>query len=67
MKPWVIESFLMFDSMNRMLECDHSSHWKAVEQYFTGGVIFDLAFSGVKGLIHCDNLKPSNSHLPRYT
>ena len=23
-KPWVIQSFLTFDSMNRTLKCDHS-------------------------------------------
>ena len=32
-KPWVIQSFLTFDSMDRTLKCD--IHWKAVEQYFT--------------------------------
>ena len=31
-RPWVIQSFLTFDSMDRTLKCDHS--WKAVEQYF---------------------------------
>ena len=24
MKPWVIQSFLTFDSMDRTLKCDHS-------------------------------------------
>ena len=33
MKPWGIQSFLTFDSMDRTLTCDHSS--KAVEQCFT--------------------------------
>ena len=32
-KPWVIQIFLTFDSMDRALKCDHSL--KAVEQYFT--------------------------------
>ena len=32
MKPWVMQSFVTFDSMNRTLKCDHSL---SVEQYFT--------------------------------
>ena len=32
-KPWVIQSSLTFDSMDRILKCDHSL--EAVEQYFT--------------------------------
>ena len=32
-KPWVIQSFLTFDSMNRTLSV--TIHWKAVEHYFT--------------------------------
>ena len=32
-KPWVIQSFLPFDSMGRILRV--TIHWKAVEQYFT--------------------------------
>ena len=31
-KPWLIQSFLTFNSMDRTLKCDH---WKAVEKYFT--------------------------------
>ena len=34
MKPWVIQSFLTLNSMDRTLKCYHS-HWKAVERYFT--------------------------------
>ena len=30
-KPWVIQSFLTFDSMDRSV----TIHWKAVEQYFS--------------------------------
>ena len=33
-KPWLIQSFLTFDSMDRTL------HWKAAEQYFTTVVLF---------------------------
>ena len=33
MRPWVIQSFLSFDSMDRTLSV--TIHWKAVEQYFT--------------------------------
>ena len=33
-KPWVIQSFLIFDSMNRIVKYHHQ---KAVEQYFTVG------------------------------
>ena len=33
-KPWVIQSFLTLDSMDRALKCDYI-RWKAVEQYFT--------------------------------
>ena len=32
-KPWVIQSFLTFDSMDRTRSV--TIHWKAVEQYFT--------------------------------
>ena len=32
-KPWVIQSFLTFDSMDRTLSV--TIHWKAVGQYFT--------------------------------
>ena len=32
-KPWMIQSFRTFHSMDRTLKCDHC--WKAVEQYFT--------------------------------
>ena len=33
LKPWVIKSFLTFDSMDRTLKCDHSLE-SCVEQYF---------------------------------
>ena len=33
-KPWVIQSFLTFDCMDRTLKCQ-TIYWKAVEQYFT--------------------------------
>ena len=33
-KPWVIQSFLSFDSMDRSLK-SVPIHWKAVEEYFT--------------------------------
>ena len=33
MRPWVIQSFLSFDSMDRTLSV--TIHWKAIEQYFT--------------------------------
>ena len=61
MKTWVIESFLMFDSMDRSV----TIHWKAAEQYFTvdslslnfiqfvvleNSLILDLALLGVKVL-----------------
>ena len=32
-KPWVIQSFLTFDSMDKTLNV--TVYWKAVEQYFT--------------------------------
>ena len=32
-KPWVIQSFLTFDFMNRTSSV--ATHWKAVAQYFT--------------------------------
>ena len=64
-KPWVIQSFLTFDSMYRTLKCDHSLEIKAVEQYFAVVLfvlkfypfcyfekkfsILDMALSGVKG------------------
>ena len=32
-KPWVIQTFLTFDYMERTVKSDH--HWKVVEQYFT--------------------------------
>ena len=38
MKPWVIKSFLTFDSMNRTLASD--IQWKAAEQYST--VVFSF-------------------------
>ena len=56
-KPWVIQSFLNFDSMDRILECDH-----LLESTLMGcclffdltqfvilqiGSIFELALSGV--------------------
>ena len=35
-KPWVIKSFVTFDSMDRILQCDNSlENCKAVEQYVT--------------------------------
>ena len=34
-KPWVIQSFLTFDSTDRTLKKNVTIHWKAVEQYFT--------------------------------
>ena len=55
-KPWAIQRFLTFDSMDRTLKCDHS----AVEHYFTVVLfvfqfspgcnlsIFDFALSGVR-------------------
>ena len=42
-KPWVKQSVLMFDSMDRTLKCDHFFN-------FTQSVILDLAVSEVKGL-----------------
>ena len=62
----MIQSFLTFDSMDRIPKCDHS--WKAVEKYFTVVLfviqfypvcnkflenlsILDLVLSRVKGLI----------------
>ena len=33
-KPWAIQSFLTFDSVDRTLKSE-TIHWKAVEQYFT--------------------------------
>ena len=38
-KPWVIQSFLTFDSVDRTLMCEMMIHWKAVEQYFTDGAV----------------------------
>ena len=32
-KPWIIQSFVTFDSMYRTLKCDHSL--ESSEQYFT--------------------------------
>ena len=32
-KPWVTQSFLTFDSMDRTISV--TMHWKAVKQYFT--------------------------------
>ena len=32
-KPWVVQSFLSFDCMDRSLKCIFN--WKVVEQYFT--------------------------------
>ena len=40
-KPWAMQSFLTFDSIDRTLKCDHSL--KAVEQYFTK-VLFVFQF-----------------------
>ena len=37
MKPWMIQSLLTFDSMDRTLSV--TIHWKAVEQYFTVVVV----------------------------
>ena len=34
-KPWVTQSFLTFDSMDRTLKCDHSLESFGFEQYFT--------------------------------
>ena len=60
MKPWVIQRFQTFDSVNRTIGV--AIHWKAVEQYFTvvpfgyqfspvcNLSVLDLAPSGVKGL-----------------
>ena len=58
-KPWVIQSFLTFDSMDRTLKCDHSlESCRAV--LYCGAVclsvwknlsVLDLALSEVKGLI----------------
>ena len=61
-KPWVIQSFLIFDSMDRTLSV--TIRWTAVKQCFTVVLFFvftqfvilenvsilDLALSGVKGL-----------------
>ena len=44
MKPWVIQSFVTFDSMDRTLKCDHS----AVEQYFTVVLFVNPLTSRVK-------------------
>ena len=43
-KPWVMQSFLTFDSMDTTLSM--TIHWKAVELYCTGGLIyvFDIFF-----------------------
>ena len=78
-KPWVIQSFLTFDSMDRTRDdkCDHSI--KAVEQYFTvvwflfnfpqlaileNLFILDLVLSGVIRLSKTTwNFKPEGSHL----
>ena len=49
-KPWALQSFLTFDSMDRTLKCDHSLN--AVDQYFTV-VLFQfnpVCKSGVNGL-----------------
>ena len=48
-KLLVIESYLAFDSMNRTLSM--TIHWKAVEQYFTVGLI--VSQSEVKRLMQC--------------
>ena len=59
-KPWVIQSFVTFDSMDRNLKCDHSLD-SCLAVLFCGAVsqvgnfgkfpILDLALSEVKGLI----------------
>ena len=55
-KPWVMQSFLAFDSIDRLLKCDHSL--KAGGQYLTQIEILeklptlDLAVLEVKGLTH---------------
>ena len=59
-KPWVIQSFLTFDSMEGTLKCDHSLEsctlpWCCLFFSSTQFVILenlsilDLAFSGVNG------------------
>ena len=61
-KPWVIQSFLTFDSMDRTLKCDHSlescravlycgtvfSQFYPVCNCLKNLSILDLALSGVK-------------------
>ena len=60
-KPWVIQSFLTFDSMDRTLKCDHSlkSCSAVLNCLFFNFIqfvileilsILDSALSGVKGL-----------------
>ena len=46
-KPWVIQSFLTFDSMDRTLKCDHSLLSSTLLRFWK---ILDLAVSGVKRL-----------------
>ena len=49
-KPWVIDSFLTFDSMDRTLKCDHSLESCCFSICnFVGKFNLDLALSGVKG------------------
>ena len=57
-KPWLIQSFLTFDSMNRTL------HWKAVEQYFTV-VLFVFQFS--PALSGVERVNSYLAHLERST
>ena len=53
-KPWVIQSFLTFDSMDRTLKCDHSSNdfFCCTQIVVLENLsILDLALLGVKGFI----------------
>ena len=53
MKPWMIQSFLTFDSMDRTLKCDHSLE-SCLAVLYCGAVCFSILISllsEVKGLI----------------
>ena len=53
-KPWVIQRFLTFDSMDRTLKCDHLL--EAVEQYFTVVLFCDVVFFNFTQFVISENL-----------
>ena len=55
-KPWVIQSFLTFDSMDRTLKCDHSLESCSAVLY-CGAVCFSIFPSLLSGTVMSERVK----------